>query len=74
MEADTLRALARKNQRDKERERASYADLLAAIWQAADEGWRQTDIVSAVGLTRERVRQVCDPDYRAEREREPKPA
>ena len=60
-----LRMLARTNKRDKERERASYARLVAAIWEAADEGWQQVDIVREVGLTRERVRQICDPEYRA---------
>lgn len=63
--APDLRMLARANSRDKERQRASYARLLAAIWQAADEGWQQVDIVREVGLTRERVRQICDDDYRA---------
>ena len=62
--APDLRALSRINKRDKERERASYALLLAAIWQAADEGWPQVEIVREVGLTRERVRQICDPEYR----------
>lgn len=57
--------LARANRQAKERERASYAKLLAAIWQAADEGWKQVDIVNEVGLTRERVRQILDEDYRA---------
>lgn len=68
MDADTLRTLARRNKRDKERERGSYAALLAAVWEADDEGMRQTDIVAAVGLTRERIRQVCDPDYRERHE------
>lgn len=56
--------LARANKRDKDRERASYARLVAAIWQAQNEGWRQTDIVREVGLTRERVRQICSQEYR----------
>jgi len=71
MDADQLRQLARQNKRDKTRAEASYAVLLAAIWEASDEGWRQTDIVQAVGLTRERVRQICDPAYRAKHERRP---
>lgn len=60
--------LARANKQAKERERASYSRLLAAIWQADDEGWKQVDIVREVGLTRERVRQICDPQYRAKHE------
>ena len=62
---DGLELLADANKADKERERASYAALVAAIWEADDEGKRQVDIVKAVGLTRERVRQICDPVYRA---------
>jgi hypothetical protein len=68
MEAAELTRLARQNQRDKAREETSYAALVAAIWQADDEGMRQADIVRAVGLTRERVRQICAPEYRAKRE------
>lgn len=64
MDADTLRQLARTNGRDKARERRSHDALVDAIWEAADEGWKQVDIVSATGLTRERVRQLCDPEYR----------
>jgi hypothetical protein len=63
--APDLRMLARANRQAKERERVSYARLLAAIWQAADEGWKQVDIVREVNLTRERVRQICDDEYRA---------
>jgi hypothetical protein len=62
--APDLRMLARANKQAKERERVSYARLLAAIWQAADEGWAQVDIVREVGLTRERIRQICEPEYR----------
>lgn len=57
--------LARANKQAKERERASYARLIAAIWQANDEGWQQVEIVREVGLTRERVRQICSDGYRA---------
>lgn len=64
IEPPDLRMLARRNNRDKQREAASYASLVAAIWQASDEGWRQVDIVREVGLTRERVRQICDKEYR----------
>jgi uncharacterized protein YdaU (DUF1376 family) len=74
--APDLRMLARANQQTKERERASYARLLAAIWQADDEGWKQVDIVREVGLTRERVRQILDEDYRAKHDpsRQPPPS
>lgn len=65
MDANGLKTLAAVNKQDKERERASYARLVAAIWEASDQGMRQVDIVGAVGLTRERVRQICDPVYRA---------
>jgi hypothetical protein len=64
MDSETLRALARRNQRHKTLQDASYAALLAAVWEADDEGMRQADIVRAVGLTRERVRQICNPQYR----------
>ena len=65
MGTDELRALASANKKDKARWDASYARLVAAIWEASDQGMRQVDIVRAVGLTRERVRQICDPVYRA---------
>lgn len=42
----------------------SYTRLVAAIWRADDEGWQQVDIVREVGLTRERVRQICSDEYR----------
>lgn len=64
MNADTLRSLARANGRDKAREKRSHDALVDAIWEAADEGWPQVDIVKASGLTRERIRQLCDPEYR----------
>lgn len=73
IEPPDLRMLARTNKRDKERERTSYARLLAAIWQADDEGWKQVDIVREVGLTRERVRQICSDAYRAEHDPSRKP-
>ena len=65
MDANGLKALAAVNKKDKARWDASYARLVAAIWEASDQGMRQVDIVRAVGLTRERVRQICDPVYRA---------
>lgn len=64
IEASDLRMLSRRNKRDKDREAISYAALLAAIWEASDNGWKQVDIVREVGLTRERVRQILDDDYR----------
>jgi hypothetical protein len=65
MDPEKLRALARANGRDKDREKRSHTALVDAIWEAADEGWQQVDIVRETGLTRERVRQICDPAYRA---------
>ena len=62
-----LRRHARQNRRHKALEETSYAVLVAAIWQARDEGMTQADIVRAVGLTRERVRQICKPDYKPRR-------
>lgn len=64
MDVETLRSLARTNSRDKARETQSHEALVDAIWEAADEDWAQVDIVVAVGMTRERVRQICDPKYR----------
>lgn len=64
MDPEKLRALARANSRDKDREKRSHTALVDAIWEAADEGWQQVDIVRETGLTRERVRQICDPEYR----------
>ena len=63
-----LKVLTRRYAEDKARAARSYGELLAAIWQARDEGWRQVAIVAEVGLTRERVRQICDPAYRARRQ------
>lgn len=68
MDSETLRTLARQHRRHKARETAAYAALVAAIWEAADQGMRQVDIVTAVDLTRERVRQICNPEYREKRE------
>ena len=39
--------------------------LIDAIWEAADQGMPQVEIVEDTGLTRERIRQVCLPAYRA---------
>jgi hypothetical protein len=64
MDPETLKALARANGRDKTREKQSHNALVDAIWEAADENWHQVEIVKATGLTRERIRQLCDPLYR----------
>lgn len=64
MNADILQSLAQANGSDKAREKRSHDALVDAIWEAADEGWQQVDIVRATGLTRERIRQLCDPEYR----------
>ena len=64
MDTDTLRSLARSNNRAVRRQEQAHAALVGAIWEAADEGMAQVDIVAAVGLTRERVRQLCHPGYR----------
>lgn len=60
-----LRTLARANNNDKARERWSHSVLVDAIWEAVDEQWKQMDIVKATGLTRERIRQICDSRYRS---------
>jgi hypothetical protein len=65
MDTETLRTLARANSSDKAREERSHADLIEAIWEADGEGWQQVDIVHATGLTRERIRQICRPGYKA---------
>ena len=65
MDKETLEARARANRHAGVRHDATHEALVDAIWAAADEGMPQVDIVAAVGLTRERVRQLCDPKYRA---------
>ena len=64
MDKETLRSLARSNGRATARVEQTHRALVDAIWEAADEKMAQVDIVAAVGLTRERVRQICDPEYR----------
>lgn len=64
MDEQTLRSLAAADRRAKARSEAAHAALVDAIWEAADAGWPQVDIVKATGLTRERIRQLCDPRYR----------
>jgi hypothetical protein len=66
MDAETLRQLGRRNKRTKARWDEANAALVAAIWEAADEGvLKQSEIAAAVGLTRERLRVICGEDYRA---------
>lgn len=73
MDKETLRTLGRALTRAKGRQQQAHEALVDAIWEAADQGMQQVDIVAAVGLTRERVRQLCDAQYREdERERRAK--
>jgi hypothetical protein len=65
MDEETLRSLAAADRLAKARSEAAHAALVDAIWEAADAGWRQVLIVRTTGLTRERIRQLCDPKYRA---------
>lgn len=65
MDKETLRTLGRASKRARDRQQEAHEALVDAIWEAADEGMQQVEIVTAVGLTRERVRQLCDPKYRA---------
>lgn len=75
MDSDTLRALGRADKRAKDRQQEAHEALVDAIWEAADQGMPQVEIVAAAGLTRERVRQLCNPEYReAERKRRAKRA
>lgn len=64
MDEQTLRSLATADRRAKARSETAHTALVDAIWQAADAGWPQNKIVQATGLTRERIRQLCDPKYR----------
>jgi len=66
MDKDTLRKLARADQRTAAAHDATHETLVDAIWEAADEKMRQVDIIAAVGLTRERVRVICSGKYRRE--------
>jgi hypothetical protein len=75
MDEQTLRSLAAADRRAKARSEAAHTALVDAIWEAADAGWQQALIVRTTGLTRERIRQLCDPKYRArahERRKSPK--
>jgi hypothetical protein len=62
---ETLTALARADGRAKARSAEAHKALVQAIWEAADQGMPQVEIVKDTGLTRERIRQLCDPAYRA---------
>ena len=64
MDRETLHALARANQSATLTHDTTHEALVDAIWEAADEGMAQVDIIAAVGLTRERIRQLCAPEYR----------
>lgn len=64
MDDVTLRALGRRNRQDKARERQSHATLVDAIWRARAEDWDIKRIAAAAGLTSQRIRQICHPDYR----------
>jgi hypothetical protein len=64
MDEQTLKTLAATDRRAKARSSEAHAALVDAIWAAADAGWKQTEIVKATGLTRERIRQLCDSEYR----------
>jgi hypothetical protein len=64
MDEQTLRTLAAADRRAKARAETAHTALVDAIWEAADAGWQQTRIVQASGLTRERIRQLCDREYR----------
>ena len=59
-----MRALATADQIVQAEREATHEALVNAIWEAADTGWPQVDIVAASGLTRERIRQICDSEYR----------
>jgi predicted XRE-type DNA-binding protein len=66
MDRETLRELARANQRAQARSEATRGALIDAIWEAADQnGIPQVEIAKATGFTRERLRQLCRPEYRA---------
>ena len=64
MDKDSMRRLATVDQVAQAHREATHEALVNAIWEAADTGWPQVDIVAASGLTRERIRQICDSEYR----------
>lgn len=65
MDHETLAALAQADARAKAASAKAHRDLVRAIWKATDQGMPQVEIVRDTGLTRERIRQLCDPGYRA---------
>lgn len=65
MDHETLKALARADARARARADEARKALVGAVWEAADEGMPQVEIVRDTGYTRERIRQLCDPAYRA---------
>jgi hypothetical protein len=64
MDEGTLRQRAKADKRAAAQRESVRDALIDAIWEAADEHMPQVRIVAAVGLTRERIRQLCDADYR----------
>ena len=64
MDKGTLRSLALANKHAAMQQEETHEALVDAVWEAVDEGMAQVDIVAAVGLTRERIRQLCDSGYR----------
>jgi len=64
MDEQTLRLRAKADKRAAAQAEDVHDALIDAIWEAADEHMAQVKIVAAVGLTRERIRQLCDEKYR----------
>lgn len=54
-------------QRDQQRAEQSMEALYDAIAAAVDAGVRQVDLVKRTGYTREHIRRICDPQWRAQR-------
>lgn len=67
MDRETVRVLARADQRAQARRDARRDALIDAIWEATDQDTPipQVELAKASGFTRERLRQICDRDYRA---------
>jgi hypothetical protein len=67
VQAERLAALpvpARKSQRSAAASRRDHRELVTKIWAAHDAGCANVDIADATRLTRERIRQLCEPGYR----------
>jgi hypothetical protein len=64
MDEETLRLRAKASKRAAAQGQAVHDALVDAIWEAVAEGMQQVKIVKATNLTRERIRQLCDADYR----------